>query len=132
MAKDQITALAREFAEETRNGILGLFPQPLPDSMEVLIKNDQEYYGRFLRWLTRRYCLVEKSKVKDIHKGIPLPRNRKGGEMKCNKRKYKDKISAMFALSQCHSQNAIGNRQERRVYLCPICGKWHLTSQTKK
>lgn len=70
MTNDLLTALAREFAEETRNGILGLFPQPLPDSMEVLIKNDQEYYGRFLRWLTRRYCLVKKSKVKDIHKGI--------------------------------------------------------------
>lgn len=70
MTNDLLTALAREYAEETRNGILGLFPQPLPDSMEVLIKNDQEYYGRFLRWLTGRYCLVEKSKVKDIHKGI--------------------------------------------------------------
>lgn len=70
ITNDLLTALAREFAEETRNGILGLFPQPLPDSMEVLIKNDQEYYGRFLHWLTRRYCLVEKSNVKDIHKGI--------------------------------------------------------------
>lgn len=64
MNDDQITALAREFAEETRNGILGLFPQPLPDSMEVLIKNDQEYYGRFLRWITNRYCLVEKENIK--------------------------------------------------------------------
>ncbi len=63
MIDNQITALTREYAEETRNGILGLFPQPLPDSMEVLIKNDQEYYGRFLRWLTRRYCLVEKEAV---------------------------------------------------------------------
>lgn len=70
MNDDQITALAREYAEEIRNGILELFPQPLPDSMEVLIKNDQEYYGRFLRWLTSRYCLVEKSKVNNIHKGI--------------------------------------------------------------
>lgn len=66
MTNDQITAVAREFAEETRNGILGLFPQPLPDSMEVLIKNDQEYYGRFLRWLTGRYCLVEKDKLQEL------------------------------------------------------------------
>lgn len=65
MDDKEILALAREFAEETRNGILGLFPQPLPDSMEVLIKNDQEYYGRFLRWLTGRYYLVEKDRVKD-------------------------------------------------------------------
>lgn len=48
--------------------------------------------------------------------------------MKCTKRKYKDKIAAMFALSQCRRQTAVGNRQERRVYYCLICGKWHLTS----
>lgn len=68
MDDKEITALAREFAEETRNGVLGLFPQPLPDSMEVLIKNDQEYYGRFLRWITNRYCLVEKERVKQMYK----------------------------------------------------------------
>ena len=52
--------------------------------------------------------------------------------MTCNKRKFKDKISAMFALSQVRSQKAKGNRQEKRIYHCPICNKWHLTSQNKK
>lgn len=80
MTNDLLTALAREFAEETRNGILGLFPQPLPDSMEVLIKNDQEYYGRFLRWLTRRYCLVEKSNALTAYKAMSDYGKEKGVE----------------------------------------------------
>lgn len=63
MNDEQLTALSREYAEEIRKDILGFFPQPLPESMELLIKNDQEYYGRFLEWLLRRYCLVEKSKA---------------------------------------------------------------------
>lgn len=49
--------------------------------------------------------------------------------MDCRKRKYKDKIGAMFALSQCRKQTAVGDRQECRVYFCPICKTWHLTSQ---
>lgn len=65
MTDKEITSLAREYAEETKNGILEFFPRPLPDSMEVLIKNDQEYYGRFLRFLLRRFCLVKKSKVEE-------------------------------------------------------------------
>ncbi len=51
---------------------------------------------------------------------------------KCLKTGYKDKISAMFALSQVRRQDARGNRQEKRVYYCPICHKWHLTSQDKR
>lgn len=42
--------------------------------------------------------------------------------MKCKKRKYKDRIATLFALSQCQRQTAVGNRQERRVYHCLICG----------
>lgn len=52
--------------------------------------------------------------------------------MSCKKRKYKDKISAMFALSQCRKQDAVGNRQELRVYFCPVCKHWHLTSKIMK
>ena len=52
--------------------------------------------------------------------------------MPCKKRKFKDKLSAMFALSQARRQTAHGNRQEKRIYHCPICNKWHLTSQSKK
>lgn len=61
---DQLTALAREYAEETRNDILGFFPRPLPDSMEVLVKTDQKIYEGFLYFLLRRYCLVEKEAVR--------------------------------------------------------------------
>lgn len=50
----------------------------------------------------------------------------------CKKRKYKDKIAAMFALSQCKKQAAIGNRQEKRIYYCPICKAYHLTSKQFK
>lgn len=48
---------------------------------------------------------------------------------KCKKRKYKDKIAAMFALSQCRKQTATGNRQEKRIYFCDKCGFYHLTSK---
>ena len=46
----------------------------------------------------------------------------------CKKIKYRDKIAAMFALAQC--RNSIkGKRQERKIYFCPECKKFHLTSQ---
>lgn len=51
---------------------------------------------------------------------------------KCSKRRYKDKIAAMFALSQCRKQTAYGNRQEKRVYYCPACKCFHLTSKSYK
>ena len=53
--------------------------------------------------------------------------------MSCNKKKYKDKISAMFALSQT---KFVGNynpkRNEKRFYFCNECNAWHLTSKDKK
>ena len=46
----------------------------------------------------------------------------------CKKIKYKDKISAMFALASCkHAKK--GNRQEQRIYYCNICKCYHLTSK---
>ena len=48
----------------------------------------------------------------------------------CKKIKYKDKISAMFALASCkHAKK--GNRQEHRIYYCCICKCYHLTSKNK-
>lgn len=67
MNDDQITSLAREYAEEIRKDVLPFFPRPLPDSMEVLVKADQEKVERVIRFLLRRYCLVEKSKAKQIY-----------------------------------------------------------------
>ncbi len=54
MTDTEITALAREYAEEIHYG---------DNFFEAENK-------RFLAWLTRRYCIVEKSKVENIHKGI--------------------------------------------------------------
>ena len=52
---------------------------------------------------------------------------------KCRKVKYKDKLSAMFALSQCRRVgNYKSNRDEKRIYFCPICKAYHLTSKNKK
>lgn len=54
--------------------------------------------------------------------------------MKCKKRKYKDKISAMLALSSCkfNSRKGGNNRNETRIYFCPICKTYHLTSKVKR
>lgn len=46
----------------------------------------------------------------------------------CRKVKYKDKIAAMFALSQCKSVKK-GNRQEIRFYYCNKCKCYHLTKK---
>lgn len=68
MINDQITALAREYAEEATKDI------PLDNDIKSLresaIKLNAEGMEKRLRWLLRRFCLVEKSKVKDIRKGI--------------------------------------------------------------
>ena len=48
MTPEQITTLAREYAEE------GIYVQIVEDDA-----------AEFLRWLLRRYCLVEKSKVEE-------------------------------------------------------------------
>lgn len=47
----------------------------------------------------------------------------------CKKRKYKDKISAMFALSQCRRYTKVTEKLESRVYYCNKCKMWHLTSK---
>lgn len=51
------------------------------------------------------------------------------------KKCYKTKIDAEFALYQCDRSNRLfdnHNRQEKRVYFCPTCKHFHLTSQDKK
>ena len=60
MKKLTPSILAREYAEDIRKDILPFFPRPLPDIIEVLIKADQEKAERVIRFLLRRYCLVEK------------------------------------------------------------------------
>ena len=48
----------------------------------------------------------------------------------CKKKKYKDKISSMFALALC-KHGFKGKRQEIRYYFCPICKAYHLTKKIK-
>lgn len=64
---EEITALAREYAEETIGDILQFSPRPLPNSVEVLIRRDQKQTENIIRFLLRRFCLVEKSKVEQIY-----------------------------------------------------------------
>lgn len=65
MTDQQITTLARDYAEEYYKDSLQFFPRPLPDSMEVLVQREQEKASELLCWLSQRYCLVEKSKIQD-------------------------------------------------------------------
>lgn len=55
---EQITALAREYAEECTN------PSGFSKATyEEMVEERAENVTCVLRWLLRRYCLVEKSKV---------------------------------------------------------------------
>lgn len=65
MNDDQLTALAREYAEEGAEEV-GL-PNCLQNETFGLVVTETECV---IKWLLRRFCLVEKSKVEDIHKGI--------------------------------------------------------------
>lgn len=50
----------------------------------------------------------------------------------CNKRKYKGKLSVMFALSQCRRVSKYNPiREEKRFYYCEECKCYHLTSKEK-
>lgn len=58
---DQITALAREYAEWVTEAEGG---------NKAYILAEQAIASVLLRWLSKRYCLVEKSRVEYIHKSI--------------------------------------------------------------
>lgn len=66
MDNDQITALAREYAEEI---IKGKPSEELPNCLKnSMLTMNTEYVAEIFRWLMRRYCLVEKSKVEEEYK----------------------------------------------------------------
>lgn len=44
---------------------------------------------------------------------------------------YRDRIAAMLAMAACRHARS-GTRQERQLYRCPFCHKWHLTKQENK
>jgi len=61
MKESEITALAREYAEEC------IDPQGFSkETYEELVGEKAENAEDILRFLLRRYCLVEKSKIKEV------------------------------------------------------------------
>jgi hypothetical protein len=52
----------------------------------------------------------------------------------CGKICYKTKIDAQFALYKCEAASRLKNdhnRHEQRIYFCPLCQTFHLTSKAK-
>ncbi len=63
MKESEITSLAREYAEEyTRKK----YPNAPGHVRERIIEGRLEHMEGMLPWLLRRYCLVEKSKIKEV------------------------------------------------------------------
>ena len=63
MDNDQITALAREYAEEM---IKGKPSEELPNCLKnSMLAMNTEYIAEIFQWLTRRFYIVEKSKVEE-------------------------------------------------------------------
>lgn len=50
--------------------------------------------------------------------------------VKCGKRKYNSRMDAMLALANTQGYRSTNKRDEKRVYKCPDCGGWHLTSMS--
>lgn len=61
MKSEEITALAREYAEE-------IYPN-LSDKIISLRTHEIKNAERLIRFLLRRYCLVEKDKVREEYEG---------------------------------------------------------------
>jgi hypothetical protein len=48
----------------------------------------------------------------------------------CTKVRYRDRIAALLALASTASKkHTAREKTEKRVYRCPRCKGWHLTSQ---
>lgn len=48
----------------------------------------------------------------------------------CTKIRYRDRIAALLALSNARAKDGSRRKKlEQRVYRCPTCKGWHLTSR---
>jgi hypothetical protein len=66
LTDNQITSLAREYAEEM---IKGKPTEELPNCLKnSMLAMNTEHVAEIFQWLLRRYCLVEKSKVEEEYK----------------------------------------------------------------
>ena len=65
MTDEQITAIAREYAEET---IKGTDFDDMPGSLRrSVLEMNAKTMEKKLKWLLRRFCLVEKNKVEEMY-----------------------------------------------------------------
>lgn len=87
MTNDQIAALAREYAEEC------IDPQGFSkETYEELVEEKAENVAYVLRWIRDRYCLVEKSKVREAY--LEARATTKEG--------YKAKLGGMIAVGSAN------------------------------
>lgn len=64
MTNEQIQALAREYAEEM---IKGKSSEELSNCLKhSMLEMNTKYVAEIFQWLTRRFCLVEKSRLKKL------------------------------------------------------------------
>lgn len=59
-----------------------------------------------------------------------MRRPRPQGTCPTGKFRYRDRIAALLALGRI--DNVDPGRRESRVYRCPQCRGWHLTSKPKR
>lgn len=65
MNKDKIASLAREYAEEE---VKDTAVEDLPDGFkENVIQRNANHFEKHLRWLLRRFCLVEKEALEKFY-----------------------------------------------------------------
>lgn len=70
MTPEQITAIAREYAEEM---IKGKPSEELPNCLKnSMLTMNTEYIAEVFQWLSRRFCLVEKKRVIAELKAVDL------------------------------------------------------------
>lgn len=61
MTDEEIKKISTEYAESNiPNGIDEEYAR-------CVVFHDSEMFGKFLQWLSKNYCLVEKSKVKEVY-----------------------------------------------------------------
>lgn len=66
MKPEEITALAREYAEEYTKK---KYPNAPGHVRERIVEGRLEHMEDFIPWLLQRYCLVEKEYVNEAYKG---------------------------------------------------------------
>lgn len=75
---DQITALAREYAEEM---IKGKPSEELPNCLKnSMLTMNTEYVTEIFQWLIRRFYIVEKSKIREAYKDAQKDQHNSEGD----------------------------------------------------